>query len=58
MIVYCTKLLNEHDELVGCVTLKVLNEGQTFEPAAPFPPGVEDQHNELVRVKMKAWTKK
>jgi hypothetical protein len=42
------KLFNEDDEVVGCVTLKLLSTGQSYQPAAPFPPGLKELHNKMI----------
>lgn len=37
MVVVYTKLLNEDDEVVGCVTLKIFSNGKAYQAAVPFP---------------------
>ena len=54
MVVVYSKLRNEDDEVVGCVTLKLLSNGQWREPVVPFPPGLEEQHNKLIATTLKA----
>jgi hypothetical protein len=54
MVVVYTKLRNEDDEVVGCVTLKLLSNGQWHEPTVPFPPGLEERHNKLIATTLKA----
>ena len=54
MAVVYTKLFNEDDEVVGCVTLKLLSTGQSYQPAAPFPPGLEELHNKMIATTLKA----
>jgi len=48
MVVVYAKLFNEDDEVVDCVTLKLLSNGQWYQPAVPFPPGLEELHNKMI----------
>jgi hypothetical protein len=54
MIVVYARLFDENDEVVECVTLKLLSNGQWVQPAAPFPPGLEERHNELIAATLNA----
>jgi hypothetical protein len=54
MVIVYTKLFNEDDEVVGCVTLKLLSNGQSYQPAAPFPPDLEERHNKMIAATLKS----
>ena len=54
MVVIYTKLFNEDDEVVGCVTLKLLWSGQWDQPAVLFRPGLKELHNKMIAITLKA----
>jgi hypothetical protein len=55
MILICTKLSNMNGHVVGCVSLKLLSQGKTYQPATPFSFELEKRHNHMVAVLEKAW---